>query len=514
MTEPTSPSDALASEQPLKHAVRRGAGAMAGVQMVSQVVSLVGVAILMRLLEPGDYGLVGMVLPIMLFLRIFATLGLNIATIQRPDLEDRQLSTLFWCNLGLGVVTTAVTALIAPAVGWLYARPELSESLRDITLALSATSLVVAVGAQHQALLERHLRLPRLGVIRVLAQLAATASGIAAAWAGWGVWALVVLHYVDALVVAALAWWHESWRPGWPTAGASARPLVEMGGLFALSAVVLFLADNLDRLLVGRIAGNHAVGLYSQAYNLMIKPVYLLTTPLTALLLSSLSRASAIPRAQGELLVAYYRLAAVVLLPCSVGLAVVGSDVMRLFGGQKWDEAGPLLTALSVGMFAQAVLILNGYVLTAAGRTGRLLLSSLCIAAVLLSGYLAGAWWATTWGAPAALGVACGYAVSVLGVLLIPHTVFCVRSAKHSAGEVLATWRRPLQAALVMGAMVWMFGEWLAVTSAPLRLIVLIPLGALLYAALAREELAWLAAHVAQWRRDRETIDENGGSAA
>ena len=204
----------------LKHSVRRSAVAMAVAQIASQVISVAGVAILLRLLVPAEFGLVGMILPLITFLRIFATLGLNVATVQRAVIRSEEVSSLFWLNVLLGCVTAGVAAGVAPFLGAFYAKPQAAEVLRDLAWALAGTAILAALGAQHQALLERRMRLGPLGALRIAAQLGGMTAAVAAALAGWGVWALVVQQYVEFGLQAVLAWWTEPWRPTWPWRGA------------------------------------------------------------------------------------------------------------------------------------------------------------------------------------------------------------------------------------------------------------------------------------------------------
>jgi PST family polysaccharide transporter len=493
---PTNPPFEMPAAE-LKHSVRRSAVALAVAQLASQLISLTGVAILLRLLLPADYGLVGMILPLVTFLRIFATLGLNVATVQRPEIRPEETSSLFWLNVLLGCATAAVAAILAPSLGALYAQPEAATELRDLTWALAGTSILAALGAQHQALMERQMRLGPLGAIRITAQLLAVVAAVASAFAGWGVWSLVVQQYVEFAFLAALSWWAEPWRPNLPGRGTRIGGHLRLGGYFAAASVMLYVADNLDRVLVGRLVGPEAVGLYSQAYNIMIKPVYVVITPLVALVLTSLSRAANQPETREQLVVAYYRLLAVLLMPAAVGLVVTGNDVMRLLGGDAWRDAGPMLAVLAIGMFGQALIIVGVPILAAADRGGRLLAAAVAVAVVLCASYLIGWYYGDQQGDPV-LGVACGYAIAVIAVIAAPYTWFCLKSAGYSLGNVLSALLRPAWAALAMGVAVWLAGNWLPIASPLARLAVLIPLGAMLYAVLAWQELVWLVAHARQ----------------
>src|SRR5689334_18150128 len=57
-----------------------------------------------RLLDPKEFGLVGMVTAVTGVLSLFRDFGLSTATIQRVDISEDQLSTLFWINLLVGGV--------------------------------------------------------------------------------------------------------------------------------------------------------------------------------------------------------------------------------------------------------------------------------------------------------------------------------------------------------------------------------------------------------------------------
>src|ERR1041384_7220596 len=66
-------------------------------------ISIVATAILARLLTPNDYGLIGMVGVATNFVLMFSHMGLSFATVQRPEINYDQISTLFWINMALSI---------------------------------------------------------------------------------------------------------------------------------------------------------------------------------------------------------------------------------------------------------------------------------------------------------------------------------------------------------------------------------------------------------------------------
>lgn len=491
------------SSADLKQAVRGGTGLAAAAQAGSQLTSFLVLAFLYRLVAPDDFGLLGMIVPLLMFLRIFSVLGLNVGIVQRADLTAAQLSNLFWLQLLLGTATSLVTAATAPAIAWFYGRPE----LLWLTVALAPTALVAAAGAQHQALLERELRFGPLAVARLLGQLAGGVAGILCAWGGAGVWALVVQQHVELLVLALVVWRIESWRPRRPQREAAVGELIRFGGNYSASSILFFLALNVDKVLVGYALGERALGFYAQAFNLMFKPVYLVTTPLTGVMLPALARARPDREAFEQLFLAFHRLLAILLLPVGVGLMLVAPEAMIILGGPRWQPAGELLQVFAAAILVQGFVNVTGTVLAAVGRADRLLAGAGLMTVVLVQGYIAGLWFGRQFGPEhgfePVLAVASSYSIVMVCVVFVPYLIFTLRTIGVSPAAWFAAIRRPALAALGMGLVVATLRVMLRdqVDAAPLLLLAAeIVTGVLIYALLARGEIAWL---IAQWQATR-----------
>src|SRR5689334_8808293 len=95
--------------------MRRGTRVVVAAQFASQLISLAMLVGLYRLIDPAEFGLMGMILPLVLFLRLFTSLGLNVASVQKQEISAQEISSLFWLNLAFGLLTAIVTAALAPA---------------------------------------------------------------------------------------------------------------------------------------------------------------------------------------------------------------------------------------------------------------------------------------------------------------------------------------------------------------------------------------------------------------
>src|SRR6516162_1632203 len=132
-----------------------------GTNLLLRVGSLM---VLARLVDPQDFGLVGMVTAFTGVLTLFRDFGLSSAAVQRTTVTEEQSSMLFWVNISLGVLLWLVTLAMAPAIAAFYHEPKLFA----LTAVLAAGFLFNAAGVQHTALLQRQMRFTALSVISVI----------------------------------------------------------------------------------------------------------------------------------------------------------------------------------------------------------------------------------------------------------------------------------------------------------------------------------------------------------
>ncbi|MHC4216434.1 MAG: oligosaccharide flippase family protein, partial [Planctomycetota bacterium] len=182
--------------------------------------------VLGRLLDVEDFGLVAMVFVVTNFVAMFKDMGLSMATVQKPEINHKQISTLFWINLTISVLMTIVTIGIAPVISWFYEEPRLTW----ITVVSSLAFIFGGFTIQHQALLRRQMRFGVLALIQITSMLVGVLAGIVLAWCGGGYWAIVIIPLVTAVVASIGVWLTCGWRPGLPVRNSGVRTMLAFGG--------------------------------------------------------------------------------------------------------------------------------------------------------------------------------------------------------------------------------------------------------------------------------------------
>jgi len=248
----------------------RGSGSLFLSEVGCNIFRLLGTIVMARLLMPEHFGLISMVTAFTAFAEMFKDLGLGTATIQQKEISHKQISTLFWINVGVGVGFMFIVAGIAPIISWFYNEPR----LMWICVAISSTFLFGGLTVQHQALLRRQLRFPQLALIQVISTALSTLIGILLAWQGLEYWALVWKEVSRAVVHTVGTWLLSNWQPGLPVRGSGVRKMIQTGSHVTGFNIVAFASQNLDQMLLGKFWGAEAVGLYKQAAHLWLFSIY------------------------------------------------------------------------------------------------------------------------------------------------------------------------------------------------------------------------------------------------
>lgn len=343
----------------------RGGAVTIVTQGLKFIIGIIGTMMLARLLTPQDYGLIGMVAVIIGFVSIFKDLGLSSATIQRPEINTLQISTLFWINVALSIGVMLVCIAIAPLVALFYHEPRLVM----ITMAYGFGFILSGLAVQHEALLRRQMRFTALAGAEVVAIIASVVTAVTLAWQGAGYWALVTSQLSLGVVYLAAMWMLCTWRPGWPSRNTGVRSMLAFGGNLTGFSIINFFARNLDNLLIGKYWGSQQLGLYAKAYQLLLLPIDQVNSPITAVAVPALSRLVDDPARYRQAYLRIVQKVAIITMP-GVALMIGTSDwIVRVVLGPQWLDVAWIFTVLGIAGLIQPICNTTGWLFLTQGRT-------------------------------------------------------------------------------------------------------------------------------------------------
>ena len=434
----------------VKGASIAGAGVGAATLLVKACVDFASIVILARLLTPADFGLVAMASVLLNLLRIVGDWGLVMASTQRDRLNDPQISTLFWINLGVATMLALLSIGSAPILVVVFGEPRIVR----VTAVLSVTLIAIGLGAQHEAIIRRRLKYALLHSVDVLSQAVGLIAGVVAALSGLGFWSLVVYQVIARMLRTSCLWIGSGWRPGRPGRAIDVKELVAYGGRFVPVQLLAHASRGMGEIIVGAIAGVSELGLYRRAHG-VVTVVEQLKQPLKAMMPASLSRLQGQPKD-------YFRFYLNSLtLWCFVAIPVLGyvlseaAFVVRMLLGEQWLATVPMIRLLSGAGLAIALGAATEWLLLPLAEMSKLIALRVLRASSIVVGILIG--W--RWGVP---GIALGYSVAAC-VSVVVEIVLATKGKPISHVELMSAFIRPILAAAVASFIVIMIPDELPV---------------------------------------------------
>lgn len=345
--------------------------------------------LVIRLLDPSDYGLAAMGEVVFGFLFMVTAEGMFSAIVQSREIDERKLRQMFGVLLAINVALFAVQYLSAPLLARYYNEPRIVPLLQMLATAF----LFIPFSAVPASFLDRALDVRRRALVEMGTQLASGILVLCLALTGFGVWALisgVVARFAfRAILLNIVAPWF-----GWPIFSLrGVEKLVWFGSFMTLNHIVWFVYSRVDVFMGGRSLSARELGFYTVAAHLASLPMGKIVQTLNEVAFPAYSRIQDEPAQVQRYLLKSLRLVTLVTLPMFMGLATIADEFMEALFGQAWMPAAPLLQIFCMVMPFQTVTALLEAPLSALGHAKTRLVNNLIALVIMPLAYLIGLQW-------------------------------------------------------------------------------------------------------------------------
>lgn len=412
--------------------------------VLDQILHIVFRIVLARLLFPEHYGLVASGMVVIEAINVFTHLGVSSFIVHQKEQIERTCHTAFIVLVGIAVVGYLSAFLTASWTADFFQDP----AVKLIIQVLALNLFLNVPGVVPHALVRKRFHFKQI----LFAKLAATTAqgGIATILAlllprESGVWALVGGGLVSTAIRSLAYWYMSGYRLSLEFDFDLARKLFHYGKYFLGMSILMYLYNTLDKITIGRISGIEALGYYSFAYTFSGRFLMLTEGMFAAVAFPIYAKLQDdIPRLR-EAYLRTLSYSALVSTPVTVGIALIGTEVILTLFGEKWIPAIIPFQILSLFVAVRAIDTTTGDLYAGVGHPKYCQHIALVnVIGVALSIYPL----AFYWGAP-------GAAISILLARLITMGVNSWICARVLQCEILDLGKALFPAAtgvLIMGA--------------------------------------------------------------
>jgi PST family polysaccharide transporter len=309
----------------------RGLAWTAVAKWSTQVLTWASTIVVIRLLSPADYGLVGMAAVFLGMATVLSEFGLGSAIVYLRGLTDEQIGQLNVLSVVFGLMTFAACCGLATPVASFFKSPQ----LRPVVVVMSVAFVISSFQVVPYALLQRDKAFKGLAAADGWRAVTQAATTVVLAMLGWRYWSLVYGGLAGAGVSAAFLTWKRPSSFFMPSARAI-KPAVVFSRDVIISRVSWYVYANSDFAVAGRTLGQAQLGAYSVAWNLASAAIDKLTDLVNRVSPAFVSEAQHDPASIRRYLRALTEGVSLVTFPVTLGLALVAPDFVAVVLGPRW----------------------------------------------------------------------------------------------------------------------------------------------------------------------------------
>lgn len=321
-----------------------------------QILNFVSLLVLMNIVAPNAYGLIGSLAVFTAFSTIVIDSGFGRALLNRKETSAEDYSSIFYFNVGLGVFLYLLLFFLSPLIAGLFKAPELIPVSRAMFLAL----IFNAFGLIPQVVLTKNADFKRLTKVNMLALFIADIVAIVMAFGGYGVWALVVQMVLYTFLRTIFLWLYSSWRPIMVFSLIRLRSFFGLSYKLLLSSVISTTVNNIYPSLIAVFYPMNQVAFFNQAKKYQEIPFLTLTNTFRSVAMLILSEINDQTERLKRVVRKLIKSIAFLSFPIGIIMILIAEPTFLLLFKEKWLASVPYFQVLTLaGMLLPFTFIFN-----------------------------------------------------------------------------------------------------------------------------------------------------------
>lgn len=321
--------------------------------------------ILARLIEPADFGLIGMLIFFTSVSQTFVNSGFSQALIRKKNCTNVDLSTVFFFNILISVLIYLVLFFAAGGISNFYKEPRLELLLKVLAMDVVINSFRLI----QETILTKNINFKLQTKVSALSSILSGLIGVYFAYNGWGVWSLIWKTITQSLISASLLWIFNSWKPNWIFSIRSLKTLLPFSINVLFTSLISTVYRNTYYLIIGKFFSPVELGYYTRAEqfrNLPSQNINSIMQRVSFPVLSNLQNDNEKLKSNYRKLIRSTIYITSILL---IGMASISERMVLLLIGSKWAPVIPYLQLLCVAGVFHPIHSLNSSILLVKGRS-------------------------------------------------------------------------------------------------------------------------------------------------
>lgn len=310
----------------------------------SRFLGIISTVVLVRILTPDDFGLAAQSMMVIMFFQAISETGSNQFIIRMKTVSSSQLMSAWSLNLFFRTFSAGMVFVFSEQIALFVGEPRLAEVLQVSCLAPILGNFI----SPAVILLQKEMQFKRLSSMEIASKGASFLVTVSLALYLKSYWALIWGNITTALVTVIVSYIIAPTLPK-----LNVQHIKEQWqftkGIF-ITSVFGYIRSKIDIFIVSSKFGTSSVGHYSVAQEFSSLPLTEVISPIMKPLFSGLAQIADDIKQLEDKAFKYLSLAYMFLIPATVGVMFLSTEIVVIVLGDKWLEAAPVLANLSLLM--------------------------------------------------------------------------------------------------------------------------------------------------------------------
>jgi len=322
--------------------VIKGTSWMSGFRMFSRIISLIKIAVFARILTPSQFGIFGIATLVLALLEILTETGVNIILIQSKNEIDKYVNSAWVVSIIRGIFISLCIVLLASSIGSFFNAP----NAFGILLLISLVPFIRGFINPSEVAFQKDLKFNYEFWFRSSIFVFDGTTSIILVILTHSVYSLIWGLIAGALLELLISFILIKPLPRFHIHKDYLKEIFHKGKWITAYGVFSYIAENGDNLVVGKVIGTSALGIYEMAYNISTLPISEVTDVISKVVFPVYAKISEDAR---RLKSAFIKSTlAITVLVAALGsiLLLFPSQIITIILGDKWLSVVPVLRVL------------------------------------------------------------------------------------------------------------------------------------------------------------------------
>lgn len=352
---------------------------------LSVFIQILTTSVMARLLTPSEFGIYVAVFVIIYFFQLLSDSGIAASIIQRKDLTESEIFSLFLISLLIGLVLSVSFLTLSPLIAAFYK----NNVYYKITPLLTIALFFYTAHLIPWALLYRKKKFKTIGIVQTIVQIVPAILGIYLAFNNFSYYSLVyqsifqsILKFILVLYLSPVIVSKLDFR--------IVKKIFRYSLFKSMYDIINYIARNLDNLLIGKFLGMNPLGFYDKAYKLMLLPINSLADVVSQVLHPILSEHQTDHTLLNDVYIKLIKYFSLLGISLSIYLFFSAKEIIFIIFGNQWSNSIIPFKYLALTIWIQMILSPSQPLLLSMGKSNYLFILGLVSSLLMAIGILLG----------------------------------------------------------------------------------------------------------------------------